>query len=72
MAGKIHLSELKGLQIIDESCWTQESRYTSYELNLVLSSGERINLMDHGNKSSLLDDAQTLSTFLNIPILRHD
>lgn len=69
-ADKIHLSELKGLQIIDELCQTKESRYISYELNLVLSDSKRINLMDHGNKSSLLNDAQTLSTFLNIPILR--
>ena len=69
MANKILLSDIKGLQIIDEKCYTQNSRYVSYEINLVLSDGKRINVMDHANKESILDDAEILAEFLNIPIL---
>ena len=69
MANKILLSDIKGLQIIDEKCYTENSRYVSYEINLVLSDGKRINVMDHSNKENILDNAEILSDFLNIPIL---
>lgn len=69
MANKILLSDIKGLQIIDENCYTENSRYISYEINLVFADGTRINVMDHGEKESILDNAEILSDFLNIPIL---
>lgn len=73
MADKVLLSDIHGLQIIDELVRSQNSQhqttFVSYELNLVMSDGKRINVMDHGHKKSIISDAQTLSKFLNIPIL---
>jgi len=69
----VKLSEIHALQIIHE--WIVKStgkggttRYKSYELNLVLESGERKNVIDHGNKKKLLEDAKMLGQFLNVPV----
>jgi hypothetical protein len=45
-----------------------KSSYYSYELNLVLDDGSRINVVDHGNLERLRSDAQTLSQFLGKPV----
>ena len=45
-----------------------KSSYTSYELNLVLDDGSRINVVDHGNLDRLRGDATTLSRFLSKPV----
>ncbi len=45
-----------------------KSSYYSYELNLVLDDGSRINVVDHGNLDRLRGDAQTLSRFLDKPV----
>ena len=42
--------------------------FISYELNLVLKDGTRINLVDHGNQEELIADAQTLAEFLGVPL----
>ena len=44
------------------------SRYYSYELNLVLKDGTRLNVVDHGGKSLLNANAETLAQFLNVPV----
>lgn len=38
--------------------------YWSFELNLVLTSGERINVVDHGNLGRVRADAKTISALL--------
>jgi hypothetical protein len=45
-----------------------KNSYYSYELNLVLDDGSRINVVDHGNLDRLRSDAQTLSRFLDKPV----
>ncbi len=45
-----------------------KSSYYSYELNLVLNDGSRINVVDHGNLKRLRSDTQTLSQFLGKPV----
>ena len=45
-----------------------KSAYYSYEMNLVLNDGKRLNVVDHGNQAKLREDAQTLATFLNVPV----
>lgn len=62
------LKRVRALQIISERCKTKKSYYYSYELNLVLDDGSRINVVDHGNQTALRTDAQTLSQFLNKPL----
>jgi hypothetical protein len=61
--GKIH-----ALQLISEYCSGSKSSYYSYELNLVLEDGSRINVVDHGDSEKLRQDAQTLSEFLGKPV----
>jgi hypothetical protein len=62
------LENIHALQLISEYCRGNKSSYYSYELNLVLKNGNRINVVDHGNPAKLREDTQILSTFLNKPI----
>lgn len=62
------LPDIYALQIISELCTAKDSSYYSYELNLVLTNGRRINVVDHGNIKCLREDAQTLSQFLGKPL----
>ena len=45
-----------------------KNSYYSYELNLVLEDGSRVNVVDQGNLKRLRSDAQTLSRFLDKPV----
>lgn len=56
------------LQIISEYCSGSENSFYSYELNLVLKDGTRINIVDHGSLTQLREDAATLSNFLDKPV----
>ncbi len=40
----------------------------SYELNLVIADGKRLNVLEHGNRERLRQDATTLADFLGIPV----
>lgn len=62
------LEQIHALQIISEYCRGSKSSFYSYELNLVLKNGKRINVVDHGNFLKLREDAQKLSGFLNRPV----
>jgi hypothetical protein len=66
--GLTHLEEIHALQLISEYCRGNKSSYYSYELNLVLKNGKRINVIDHGNQNKLREDAATLSRFLQKPV----
>jgi len=72
-----HFAELEkvhALQIIAEICSNKTERgrrtktYHSYELNLVLEDGKRINVIDLTNQDRLRKDAGTLAAFLDKPI----
>jgi hypothetical protein len=62
------LEQIHALQLIAEHCSSNKCSYYSYELNLVLKDGERINVVDHGNLNKIRDDANTLSKFLGKPV----
>ena len=73
------LSQIHALQILAEYVRSDSMRdhtgkrspnnpYYSYELNLVLNDGARINVIDHGNQTRLQEDAKTLSVFLGKPV----
>jgi hypothetical protein len=62
------LEDIHALQLISEHCRGGERSYYSYELNLVLRSGRRINVLDHGDCEKLRENAQTLSQFLDKPV----
>ena len=66
-----HLAEIgqiHALQLISEHCSGDKSSYYSYEINIVLEDGRRINDVDHGNEKRIRADADTLSEFLGIPL----
>lgn len=62
------LSTVHAIQLIREYVKSDKSSYYSYELNLVLKDGRRLNVIDHGNKIEILDDARKLGEFLGIPV----
>jgi hypothetical protein len=62
------LEEIHALQLVAENCRSDNDTYRSYELNLILKDGKRINVVDHGNESKLREDAQTLSRFIEKPV----
>ncbi len=62
------LEEIHALQLVSENCRGNDHSYRSYELNIVLKNGRRINVVDHGNESKLRDDARTLSRFIERPV----
>jgi len=63
------LSDIAAIQVIAERVsGNKGGSYTSWEINLVSKGGERLNVMDHGNKMSIIDDAQFLSGFLGVPV----
>ena len=64
----VELDQIHALQIIYEQMMTRKESEYSYELNLVLKNGQRINVFDHGDINALREDAAMLSGFLNVPV----
>lgn len=62
------IGNIHALQIIPEFIRSDKSSYYSYELNLVLKDGSRMNVIDHGNAIKIREDAKMLSEFLGVPI----
>lgn len=62
------LSKVHAIQLIDEKLSGSNNHYYSYELNLVLKSGERVHVVDHGNRHQIQSDAEALGKLLNVPI----
>ena len=62
------LEDIYALQLIAEYVRGNKSSYYSYEMNLVLKDGNRLNVVDHGNQTKLREDAQALATFLKVPV----
>lgn len=66
-----YLSDIHAIQILRERVNDNgsSSSFTSYELNLILKSGERVNLMD---QSGVEHAARTLAAALNVPVWFYD
>ena len=64
----ISLKKIHALQIIAEYCSGNKSSYYSYELNIILKNGERMNVIDHGNLKAIRNDADTVADFLDIKV----
>lgn len=66
-----YLSSIKALQILQETTGGRDSGvYISYELNVILTDGERVHVMDHGDGDAFFEDAEQLAKFLSVPIWR--
>lgn len=64
----VRLPDIHAVQIIPEWVRGNKSSYTSYELNLVLKDGKRLNVIDHGNVAALRTDAEVIAGFLQVPV----
>lgn len=69
------LIDIEALQIVSERVRSsssgssgRSSSYRSYEINLVLRDASRLNVIDHGNKNKLMEDAKKLADYLGVPI----
>ncbi|MDZ7719884.1 MAG: hypothetical protein U5K72_13790 [Balneolaceae bacterium] len=62
------IGNIYALQIIPELVRNDNKSYVSYELNLVLKDGSRMNVVDHGSPIKLREDAKVLSEFLGVPV----
>jgi hypothetical protein len=62
------LNDVHALQLLSEYVRGSKNSYHSYELNLVLKDGSRLNVVDHGNPVKLREDALTLADFLGKPV----
>jgi len=62
------LKEIHALQVIAERVRGDKSSYWSYELNLVLKDGRRLNVVDHGSIEVIRTDAAAVADFLQIPL----
>jgi hypothetical protein len=60
----VSLNQVYALQIVAERCHRRRSYYYSYELNLVLRDGKRMNVIDHGDIKNVRADARALSELL--------
>lgn len=61
--------ELYALQILEKFIQGNSSgSYYSYEVNLVTKSGDRYNLLNHGDKTYILSDMVKISKILKIPV----
>ncbi len=68
--GSIH--DIHAIQLLSErvrsSSSSGSSAYRSYELNLVLKDGSRVNVMDHGKEQAIDEAAQVIAGALNVPV----
>ena len=64
----IKIGDIHALQIVSEYIRGDKKSYYSYELNLVTRDGERHNVIDHGDRTDMIADANKLSDFLGIPV----
>lgn len=62
------LNQVEAIQVLRERVRGKNSSYYSYEINLVLNDASRINITDHGNKTAIVEDAQTLAQSLGVPL----
>lgn len=64
----VKLEKIRALQLLSKYCKDSDGSYYSYELNLVLDNGDRINVVDHGHSENLREDAGILAKFLGVPV----
>ena len=68
-ADLVKFSTIYSLQLISENIKGEGgSPFNSYELNLILNDGMRINVVDHTNLFKLRSEAQFLAQKLNIEL----
>ena len=65
----VPFADIHSIQLLDEEVrYPREQMFWSYELNLVLIDGKRINLIDHRDQREIRWDAGDLSRMMDVPI----
>lgn len=64
----VRLEKIRALQLLSKYFRDSDGSYYSYELNLVLDNGDRMNVVVHGDSDQLREDAGVLATFLGVPV----
>ena len=64
----VDFADVYALQIIRKKCYYRNNRYYSYEINMVLNTGNRYNIMDHGNLNKIKENAQTIADILGVKL----
>ena len=64
---KCYLTDIYALQIIARYIGSRVPYY-NFEVNLVLTDGERLSVINHGNVEWVRSDVKNLSKFLEVPI----
>lgn len=66
------LDDIHAIQLIQERIQSGgssgSSTFYSFEMNLVLNNGNRLNVVDHGTLSRIRENADQLSDFLDLPV----
>lgn len=62
------LDSVHALQIVSERVRTKNSSYLSYELNLVMMDGSRINVVDHHDIKQIRKEAAQLGEYLEAAV----
>jgi hypothetical protein len=66
---KISLQDIDSLQIIIKAIVGSDGPdWESYELNIVEKNGNRHNIMDHSKVGKIMEEGETLSKFLGVPL----
>jgi len=64
----VALDQIHAIQIVSELCPSGGLPFWSYELNLVLDDGDRLNVVDHAGLPQIREDAETLAEWLGVPV----
>ena len=62
------LDRIHALQLLSQSRRNRKTRYHSYQLNLILKDGRRINVINHNRSWYVRSDAAMLAAFLRIRV----
>jgi hypothetical protein len=71
---KVKFDDIYALQLITRVVQVktppkgQMEKINTYELNLVLNDGSRVNVIAHGGSKEIREDADTISNFINKPL----
>lgn len=69
---RVPLNMVHALQIVHETVTNEGEQRTgafdSYELNLVMKNGSRVNIVDHGDIEKIRSDSDRLGNFLHVPV----
>lgn len=67
---QLGFADISGIQLLGEDAGDDDGTYRSFEMSLVLTEpqGERLLLMDHAEWVEFMEDAETLSFFIDLPL----